>query len=302
MQPSSLAWNISYAPGASSSGNRWVRRSRTPNGSCSAETSGRRSSTHRRDVRLAHPQGQLAVEQVHHRQRVDRAAVDARDGHRAPAPREPIAVCRAASRSMPAFSIAGRARASGRKPASLWAVAAADDPCASMPTASMVASAPRPSVRSRTADSRSSTSEQVDHVDTVPLAPWPGARARGRGRSPSRLRGARRCARPSARSGPGRPPRRCRRTGPRRTPRPATRWAGRRRGRGTARRARVVGYDDRPVLSLRHPQVLRLAAGDLPVQLRVAEEGGAAAWSRTCVVSHCDWSPCVHMKHSRRRC
>ena len=40
---------------------------------------------------------------------------------------------------------------------------------------------------------------------------------------------------------------------------------------------RALGHLDRPVLRLRHPQVLGLAAGHLAVQLGVAEQRGARA-------------------------
>ena len=61
-----------------------------------------------------------------------------------------MAVCRAASRSMPAFFIIGSAIASGSRPAIFCTTSPPGEPCASMPTASMTASAPRPSVSSRT--------------------------------------------------------------------------------------------------------------------------------------------------------
>ncbi len=47
MQPSSFFWNVSYRPGASSSGAWWVTRSITPSGSAGSSTSGSRSSIHR---------------------------------------------------------------------------------------------------------------------------------------------------------------------------------------------------------------------------------------------------------------
>ena len=58
---------------------------------------------------------------------------------------------------MPAVSISLRAIASGMSPASVWASLAPGAPCASMPTASMTASGPRPAVSSRTASGTLST-------------------------------------------------------------------------------------------------------------------------------------------------
>ena len=54
---------------------------------------------------------------------------------------------------------------------------------------------------------------------------------------------------------------------------------------------RPLRHLDRPVLRLRHAQVLGLAAGHLAVELRVAEQRRARFPGRvTCVVSHCEYS------------
>ncbi len=44
-------------------------------------------------------------------------------------------------------------------------------------------------------------------------------------------------------------------------------------------------------------QVFGLPAGHAAVELRVAEQRGTGASSRTCVVSHCECRPWEHMKH-----
>ena len=61
-------------------------------------------------------------------------------------PRRTIAIAEfsAASRSTPAFFITARPTGDGRNPAAVCAAVAIGEPCASMPTASMTESAPRP--------------------------------------------------------------------------------------------------------------------------------------------------------------
>ncbi len=60
---------------------------------------------------------------------------------------------------------------------------------------------------------------------------------------------------------------------------------------------RAVRADlDRPVLRLRHPEVLGLPTGHRPVQRGVAEQRGTlASGDVTWVVSHCDCSPSRHI-------
>ncbi len=69
-----------------------------------------------------------------------------------------IAVMRADRRSTPAVSIIFAATASGSSPVTVCMSLATGAPCASMPTASITASGPRPSVSSRSASATSSCS------------------------------------------------------------------------------------------------------------------------------------------------
>src|SRR4028119_2110787 len=81
----------------------------------------------------------------------------------------------AVSLSTPAFSMAGWATASGSRPTSVWAILPPPEPCASMPTASMTESGPRPSVISRMASAMSSWSRR----STAPPPHRPGPPRRG---------------------------------------------------------------------------------------------------------------------------
>ena len=180
---------------------------------------------------------------------------------------------------MPAFShqLAGRRRrAAGRR--AVWASLPTGAPCASMPTASITASGPRPPVSSRTAPARSSCSLEVD-------------RARRRAR---RARASRSGTRSTPITVPGaavlgdaachladraeaEDERRCRPSG---IVRVLDRLPGGRQHVGEEEEAvvgRALGHLDRPVLGLRHAQVLGLAAGHLAVELGVAEQRGARA-------------------------
>src|SRR3954469_23942092 len=59
------------------------------------------------------------------------------------------AVSSASNRSVPAFIMSGSASLSGSRPTTFCTALMPPEPCASMPTASMTASAPRPLVLSR---------------------------------------------------------------------------------------------------------------------------------------------------------
>ena len=73
----------------------------------------------------------------------------------------------AASRSIANLSVSGLASASGSMPTALIAVLAIGEPCASMPTASTVPSAPRPSVRSKIASGDVVDGVEVDDLHAV---------------------------------------------------------------------------------------------------------------------------------------
>ena len=73
----------------------------------------------------------------------------------------------AASRSIASLSVSGLAKASGSIPTALMAALAIGEPCASMPTASTVPSAPRPSVRSKIASVIVVDGVEVDDLDAV---------------------------------------------------------------------------------------------------------------------------------------
>ena len=193
------------------------------------------------DVALPEAHRDPAVEDLHHRHRVDLAAVHAGDRHGAPAAdgldRRPAAPRAGRCANL---SVSGRATASGRKPTAPIAALATGDPCASMPTASTVPSAPRPSVRSKIAAGTSSTASR-----SIVSAPYDAARASRSGtrstpitRRPAWQRDPGRELTHRARARTPRPsPRRARR----RTRRPARPWAGCRTGRASARRARRRG-------------------------------------------------------------
>ena len=144
-------------------------------------------------------------------------------------------------------------------------------PWASMPTASMTLSGPRPAVRSRIVAGhvvvrREGRSSRRRSGRRARAAPGPG-----RCRRPGRRRGGARCGTPCRRSGPGRA-------------RPAAavrhrgvlhRLPGRRQHVGEVEEAivrRPLRHLDRAELGLRHAQELGLAAGDLAVELGVAEQ------------------------------
>ena len=116
-------------------------------------------------------------------QRVGGAAVDAGERDRAAAADE---FDRQVERAQPVDAgvlISRRATASGSRPASFCAIAAPVAPCASMPTASMTASGPRPPVSSRTASTMSRRVADVERVHAVRVRRARAARARDRARS-----------------------------------------------------------------------------------------------------------------------
>ena len=79
------------------------------------------------DVALAHPQLDAAVEHLHHRHRVDLAAVDAADSETVPPRRTALsAVCSASSRSIASRSVSGCASASGSRPTAACAALPAE--------------------------------------------------------------------------------------------------------------------------------------------------------------------------------
>ena len=85
-----------------------------------------------------------------------------------------------------------RRPAAGRR---VCAALATGEPCASMPTASMTPSGPRPPVSSIRARGDVVDVAAVDGLDAVPARPAPAARAPGRRRSPARRPGGGRSAR-----------------------------------------------------------------------------------------------------------
>ena len=214
-----------------------------------------------------------------------------------------IAMCSALRRSMPGLldHLLRRPRRAAARRSGGRACRRAT-PCASMPTASMTEIGPRPSVSSRTASGRSSSSLEVERLDAV----------RARAREPlghevdadhpagaAVLRDARAhlADRPEAEHEDGLA---VGHVGV------LDRLPGGRQHVGEVDEAvvgRAFGHLDRPVLRLRHAQELGLAAGHLAVELRVAEQRGAGAVlagpgsSRTATAG-----PCRTCSSARTRC
>ena len=173
------------------------------------------------------------------------------------------------------FSIIGWAIASGSSPASLCAIPATGEPWASIPTASITASGPRPSVISRIVPGRSSWSSRSS--TSMPRPRTRSSRSGTRSTPITRLPrwGAIRVAmspigpRPSTTSVP-----------PSGTSAYCDALPRGRQHVGEEHEAvvgRPLGHLDRQEVAERHPQELGLAAGHLPVELGVAEQRGAGA-------------------------
>ena len=187
-----------------------------------------------------------------------------------------IAVLSAASRSTPATCMTFSMIASGTTAVAFCARLASGEPCASMPTASMTASGPRPSVSVADRADDVVLLGRVDDRDAARAGPreplgddvgaedLPGAQVQGDagGHVADRAQAEDEHA-------------------------AALRDAGvlHRLPRGgqdvgevdEAVVRRALGHLDRQGVAERHPQVLRLAAGHLAVELRVAEQRGAEA-------------------------
>ena len=273
----------------------------TPSGS-SSPTRGQQVVDPAAHVGLAHAQVHLLVEQRQHGQRVGHPAVDAdrprwcRHGGRA----RWRSAARRADRCRRGTSASRRGGRGSARP-SCGPASASGDPCASMPTASITASAPRPSVRRarhrRCVPCRRRDVE-VEHVDAAVAARSGQAfghevDADHRPRSP-RWRAIRQAMSPI---GP-RPS--TTRLPPGRTSAYSHRLPRRRQHVGEVHEAvvgRALGHLDRPVVGVRHSQQLGLPARHLAVQLGVAEQRSRRCpCSRFWVVSHCDCRPWSHMK------
>ena len=156
---------------------------------CAALRRGRAVGARSDEVRLAHPERQALAERGADRELVDEAAVDAGDRDRAAlaARQDRLRAARSAGRSRGASACFARSYA-------YWTPA----PCASMPTASMHASGPRPPV---------SSSSRCEHVAVCSSsviraglgAPSAGAREPSRSRSRARRRAGARCGSRTAR-------------------------------------------------------------------------------------------------------
>ena len=172
----------------------------------------------------------------------------------------------ALSRSTPAVCISLLPIASGNSPVAVWANLATGEPCASIPTASITDSAPRPSVRSWIASTETGADfAQVDGLDTALLGAGqslghqidgddPVTEMVGDARShvPDRAQ-AEHGYRPAVRNV-------C----------VCDRLPSRREHVGEideSRIGRTLRHFDVGELSLRHPQQLGLATGDLAVEL-----------------------------------
>ena len=187
-----------------------------------------------------------------------------------------IAVLSAASRSMPTTCMTFSMIASGTTAVAFCAIEASGEPCASIPTASITASGPRPSVASRTAETTSSCVGRVDDRDASrPRTGEPlgddvggedllGAEVQGDpgGHVADRAEAEDEHAAVLRDAGV------------------LHRLPGGRQDVGEVDEAvvgRAVGHLDRQGVAERHPQVLGLTAGHLAVELRVAEQRGAEA-------------------------
>ena len=106
-------------------------------------------------VRLPHPQLHLLVEQLQHRHRVGHPPVHAAERDRAAAADDVDRRVEGVELVEPAVCMSFLASASGSSPTNLCAAAPTGEPCASMPTASITASGPRPPVSPRTTSPRS---------------------------------------------------------------------------------------------------------------------------------------------------
>ena len=276
----------------------WSGRA-TPSGSASSVTSGMRSSTQRRT--LAWPMRRVSClsnicsigsgsvmppytpadrERAAAPDDVDRRPAGRRAGRRRPSPSSCAAT---ASGSSPTKACAALA-----DPRAVGLHADGVDHRVGPPAAGALAEHARRGRRHVV---------QVDRLDAVAARPSPGARARGRRRTPAGApvpgdAGAHLADRAEPEHGDRAA---VGDVGVRR--RPATRWAARRTGRGTARPAGPSGTLIGPYCACGHPQVLGLAAGDLAVELRVAEAARRRCpCSWTWVVSHCDWRSWVHIQ------
>ena len=191
-----------------------------------------------------------------------------------------MALYSADSRSTPTFSINGRAIASGSRPTSDCAIFGTVDPCASIPTASITESGPRPSVNWRTASARSSSCSRRSST-SLPRARTRSSRSGTRSTPMTR---ASWCCRDPARHVADRPEAQHDHGPAGRHVRILDRLP---RGRQHIGQVdvplvgRALRHLDVGEVGVRHTQILGLAARDLPVHLRVPEQRRAGA-----VVAH----------------
>src|SRR3954466_141277 len=194
-----------------------------------------------------------------------------------------IAVLRAASRSMPATCMPFSMIASGTTAVAFCASVASGEPCASMPTASITASGPRPSVRSRTWATTSACVGAAgglrgrrDDLDLVAACPCQPCGDDVRGDDPARAQMlGHPCGHVTDRAQSEH-----QHTAALGDARVLPRLPGRRQHVGQIDVAvveRGVWNLDREGVAEGHPEVLGLAARDLPVELGVAEERGPEA-------------------------
>ena len=246
-------------------------------------------------VRLPHPQRELLVEQLHHVQRVLGAAVDTGEGDRAAATHDAQSPCsaRRADRCPRSRSPSAPARRERSPPASARACRSAirAPPC--RPRRSRCRSRGRPCVparprarrRRRSVDrldpmrlrAREAIGHQVqsDHLTRAPVLCDPARHLADRAEPDHRDAAA---------------------VGDLGVVHGLPRGGQDVRKKQKAVIRRAFGHLDRPVLGLRDAQQLGLPTGHLAVELRVAEQRSPRPCSRTCVVSHCDWSPWPRMK------
>ena len=167
MQPSSFFWNVSYRPGRLLERDvvsREVHHAERVGGVLDERHEVVDPALH---VALAHAQADLLVEQRLHRQDVGIPGVDAAQRHGAAAADEVDRGVEAASRSTPAFSMSGRATASGSRPTAFCARRTPPLPCASSPDGvdDRVRAAPVGEI----AELLDDVSREVERLDAVPL-------------------------------------------------------------------------------------------------------------------------------------
>src|SRR3954470_6369561 len=194
-----------------------------------------------------------------------------------------IAVFSAASRSMPATCMTFSMIASGTTAVAFCARVAKGEPCASMPTASITASGPRPSVASRTRLTTSACS--VVSITVTPRARARASRSGGGGEPLGDDVRAEYLAGALLQGDPGghvadRAQAEDQDAAALGDTRVLDRLPGRGQHVGEVDEPVIggtLGHLDRQRVAEGHPQVLGLAARHLAVQLRVAEERGTEA-------------------------